>query len=121
MWMTGRYHIYNNDESMQFVIDKLQAKYTVKVVDDPKMFRGIQIYDSPGQESAKLRIDQASYLEEVAAKHGLCYKKAPPSPGPTNLMKIEDEWKGKEPASVSGSEIRKYMEVQGCLQWAKLF
>ena len=73
---------------MEFVLTKLREKYTLTVVRDPKMFRGIQIHDSP--DLGELRIDQSAYLEEAAARYNITNLRAPECPGPAELQKTEE-------------------------------
>jgi hypothetical protein len=96
----------------------------IKVEKSPDMFRGMEITDSykveqdekVSREARSIKISQAEYIRELPSLFGLEHHSTKDVPMP----QLPSQWDFEEDVQASDKAIKRYMKVQGCLQWAML-
>jgi hypothetical protein len=97
----------------------------IKVEKSPDMFRGMEITDSYKSQQEEqisagvgrtIKISQAEFIRDLPEQFGLQHHATKEVPCP----QLPSQWDFEPEIQASDKEIKRYMKLQGCLQWAML-
>ena len=110
-------HHVNLGPQVQPSLDVLAKDFQLTICETPTVFRGIEFRRASDTLGASITLHQGGYLEALPKKFGVENRRVPEIPG---VPKEDHYYEKSQEVQASDSVINRYMQIQGCMQWAVL-
>ena len=111
LWIT------NARSLLQPSLDVLAKDFQLTICETPTVFRGIEFRRASDTLGASITLHQGGYLEALPKKFGVENRRVPEIPG---VPKEDHYYEKSQEVQASDAVINRYMQIQGCMQWAVL-